>query len=73
MVTQPNNISFEELKYVLLAIGCEKRDGKGSHYIFHIPGTNSRLTVPKHKPVRACYIRQALRIFGLEEIRDEEN
>ncbi|MXI85784.1 type II toxin-antitoxin system HicA family toxin [Sphaerochaeta halotolerans] len=54
-------------------MGCEKRDGKGSHYIFYIPGTNSRLTVPKHKPVRACYIRQALRIFGLEEIRDEEN
>lgn len=73
MKTQPNNISYEELTYVLITIGCERRDGKGSHFIFHLPGSNARLTVPKKKSVKACYIRQAVRIFSLEDLLDEEN
>ena len=40
---------------------------------FHLPGSNARLTVPKKKPVKACYIRQAVRIFSLEDLLDEEN
>ena len=41
MKSQPNNISFEELSYVLMHIGCEQSEGKGSHYIFYDPNTHS--------------------------------
>lgn len=73
MKTQPNNISFDELSYVLISIGCERREGKGSHYIFFIPGTNLRQTVPKRKPVKAIYIKRTFDVFGLEEKLNEEN
>lgn len=73
MKSQPNNISFEELSYVLTHIGCEQHEGKGSHYIFHDPSTHSRLIVPKHKPVKACYIKQVFDVFNLEEKLHEKN
>ncbi|MGH0052016.1 MAG: type II toxin-antitoxin system HicA family toxin [Sphaerochaetaceae bacterium] len=73
MQSQPNNISFEELCYVLEHIGCVKHNTGGSHFIFTIPGTRSMLSVPKHKPVKATYVKKAFAIFALEEKLDEKN
>ena len=36
MLNQPNDIDCTELRYVLLAIGCNERRGKGSHTFFPI-------------------------------------
>jgi len=36
MLNQPNDIEYAELRYVLLAIGCNERRGKGSHTFFPI-------------------------------------
>jgi len=73
MQSQPNNISFDELCYVLEHVGCVKRNTGGSPFIFRLPDTRLMLSVPKHKPVKATYIKQAFRIFALEEKLDEEN
>lgn len=73
MQSQPNNISFDELCYVLEHIGCVKHATGGSHFVFKIPNASLMLSVPKHKPVKATYIRQAFKIFSLEEKLDEED
>jgi predicted RNA binding protein YcfA (HicA-like mRNA interferase family) len=73
MQSQPNSISFNELCYVLEHIGCVKHDTGGSHFVFRLPNTRLMLSVPKHKPVKATYIKQAFKIFALEENLDEEN
>ncbi|MEA4861626.1 MAG: type II toxin-antitoxin system HicA family toxin [Sphaerochaeta sp.] len=73
MKSQPANIRFEDLSYVLTHCGCEQNAGKGSHYIYYNPITKKRLTVPKHKPVKACYIRQAFELFDLEEVLHDED
>ncbi len=73
MKSQPVNISFEELSYVLLHVGCERNEGKGSHYLFYHPTTKVRLTVPKKKPVKTCYIRQEYYLFNLEEKLSEKD
>ena len=69
----PNNISFDELCYVLEHIGCVKHAKRWEPLRFKIPNASLMLSVPKHKPVKAAYIRQAFKIFSLEEKLDEED
>lgn len=71
LLSQPNDIDFNELRYVLLSIGCHERQGKGSHVIFSNPTTGTRLSVPVQKPLRSCYVNKVIKLFELKEKYDE--
>lgn len=72
LLSQPNDIDYDELRYVLLGLGCVERDGgKGSHVVFSHPDTGERITVPVQKPLKRCYIIQVIKMFGLKEKYDE--
>ena len=72
ILSQPNDIDYDELRYVLLYLGCvERNGGKGSHVIFSHPATGARITVPIQKPLKRCYIIQVIKMFRLKENYDE--
>ena len=53
------NISFAQLRSVLLRLGFEQRTSSGSHYTFSHPEVRSILTVPKRKPLKPIYVKKA--------------
>ena len=62
MRRNPKNIRPEELEGVLLRLGFEKRQGRGSHTIYKFG--EYRLTVPYKKPfLKTIYIKLALEII----------
>ncbi len=65
----PNNVSFEELRTLLLDFGFRLERSSGSHHVFRIDlnGEPSNITIPFVRPVKAIYVRQAL---GLIEEAD---
>lgn len=72
LLSQPNDIDYDELRYVLLRLGCvERNGGKGSHVVFSHPATGDRITVPVQKPLKRCYIIQVIKMFRLKENYDE--
>lgn len=72
LLSQPNDIAYDELRYVLLGLGCVERNGeRGSHVVFVHSVTGERITVPVQKPVKRCYIVQVIKMFGLKEKYDE--
>ncbi len=73
MISQPNDIDFETLDSVLRGIGCKVRNPGGSHYVYIHPNVTLPLSVPKAKPIKNCYIIQAIKLFGLQEKYNEIN
>jgi len=72
LVSQPNDVDYAELRYVLLGIGCIERKGaKGSHVIFSHPKVGIVITVPVQKPLKRNYIMQVIKLFALKEDYDE--
>lgn len=72
LISQPNNVDYEELRYVLLALGCvERNGGRGSHVIFTHKKMGIVVTVPIQRPLRRTYIVQVIKLFGLKESYDE--
>lgn len=72
LVSQPNDVDYEDLRYVLLGLGCVSRNGgKGSHVVFSHKKTGIVVTVPIQKPLRRSYIVQVIKLFGLKEQYDE--
>ena len=68
LVSQPNDVDYDELRYVLLGIGCvERNGGKGSHMVFFHRKTKIVITVPIQKPLKRAYIIQIIKLFGLME------
>jgi len=57
--SNPNNVSYEELERLLLWCGFTCRKSGGSHRHFKRPGSTT-YTVPEHKPVRKCYVLDAI-------------
>ena len=57
--TSDVSFTFEELRRVLLRLGFEQRAPKGSHYTFAHPDVPSILTIPKRKPLKPVYVRNA--------------
>ena len=55
----PKNVSFSDLRTLLLAFGFTERSGKGSHSIFKRKGCYP-LTVPFNRPVKQTYVKMAL-------------
>ena len=71
MISQPTSIDFKTLDSVLRGIGCKLRSPGGSHYVYIHPNVTLPLSVPKAKPIKKCYIIQAIKLFGLKEKYDE--
>jgi predicted RNA binding protein YcfA (HicA-like mRNA interferase family) len=67
MRSHPNSIDFVTVDYVLLHLGFEKREGKGSHVIYFKQETGETITIPKRKPIKTCYIQlilsQSMRLY----------
>jgi len=73
MLSQPNHIDFETLDSVLKGIGCTVRNNGSSHYFYKHPDLSTAITIPKARPVKHCYVIQAIKLFGLKEKYDEIN
>jgi len=58
--TNPNDVSFEELHKYLTMHGATFREGKGSHRVYRLNG--ERLTVPRQKPLKGTYVKQAIEL-----------
>ena len=72
LVSQPNDVDYDELRYVLLGLGCvERNGGRGSHVVFSHQKTGVVVTVPIQKPLKRNYIVQVIKLFGLKENYDE--
>ncbi|MGQ9533548.1 MAG: toxin HicA [Desulfotomaculales bacterium] len=59
----PKHVHFEDLRNLLLRAGFKERSPRGgsSHYTY-VKGTKI-LTVPKTTPVKAVYVRKALKLL----------
>jgi hypothetical protein len=70
IVRNPKDIDFEELDKLLRQYGFKCRQpGKGSsHYIYHHPELLEALSIPKARPVKAVYVRQA--IAAIEKLKE---
>jgi len=65
-------VDYEELRYVLLGIGCIERKGsKGSHVVFSHPKAWIVIIVPIQKSLKRSYIMQVIKLFALKENYDE--
>lgn len=71
--TSDVNFTFEELRRVLLRLGFEQRSPKSgsSHYTFVHPGADSILTIPKQKPLKPVYVKNARKIITENQLTDD--
>ncbi len=70
IVLNPKDVKFEDLDKLLKQFGFKCRQpGKGSsHYIYHHPGLPDLLSIPKARPIKAIYVKQA--IAAIERLRE---
>lgn len=70
IVSNPKDVDFEELDKLLKQYGFKCRQpGKGSsHYIYYHQKLQEALSIPKARPVKAVYVRQA--IAAIEKLRE---
>jgi len=59
----PSAGTFEDVDNLLRWCGFELRRVKGSHHIYKRPGYDLIVTVPRHKPLRTVYVRNAVALF----------
>lgn len=69
----PNDISADELAWVLVRIGFVDRGGKGSHRVFRHPNLRKSITIPNQNPLKVAYVVQARNLIEevLEQLEDE--
>ena len=69
----PNNISADDLAWILGALGFDDRGGKGSHRVFKHPELRKSITIPGQNPLKVTYVVQARKLIEevLEYIEDE--
>lgn len=68
MKNNPKNVKFEDIDKLLTKIGGFSRSnprGGSSHYTYSHPNLVDILTIPKDRPVKAIYIKRALKYFDL--------
>lgn len=63
--------SPSELESILLALGFERRPGKGDHRIYRHAGTGVRLIIDPRKPLLPVYVRLALK--AIDEVLNHED
>ncbi len=70
MHNNPKDIPFHKIESLLLYYGCQVRQPRGgsSHYIFSHQALDYCLTIPKNRPVKAHYVKNALKM--IEDIKD---
>jgi predicted RNA binding protein YcfA (HicA-like mRNA interferase family) len=70
IVRNPQNVDFKELDKILKYYGFQCRQpGKGSsHYIYYNPDLPDILSIPKARPVKAIYVKQA--IAAIEKLKE---
>jgi predicted RNA binding protein YcfA (HicA-like mRNA interferase family) len=61
----PNDVTLKELELVLLDFGFTFRQAVGSHHTYYvvIDGVSKLLTVPYHRPIKAIYVKKALKLI----------
>lgn len=64
MKNSPNSITPRELDRVLNNRGFVLTHRTGSHATYKNISTNTRLVIPIHNPIKACYIDETLRKIG---------
>ncbi len=64
MKRTPNSITFRELDRVLSNKGFDVKRQNGSHVVYHNTMNNEMLVIPKHNPIKECYIDAALIKIG---------
>ncbi len=69
----PNDISADDLAWVLGAVGFGDRGGKGSHRVFKHPDLRKSITIPNQSPLKVAYVVQARKLIEevLEQVEDE--
>ncbi|MCL4880316.1 MAG: type II toxin-antitoxin system HicA family toxin [Anaerolineae bacterium] len=70
----PKNVSFEDLRQLLELYGFELKRTKGSHssFVGKAAGKKVLLVVPHHKPLKAVYVKKALKFIERIEGNDDE-
>jgi predicted RNA binding protein YcfA (HicA-like mRNA interferase family) len=63
VAANPKNCNFEDLARLLEAAGFNHRHGKGSHHYFK--RGRYPLSVPYGRPVKECYVHEALELVKL--------
>lgn len=59
----PGSGTFEDVHNLLTWCGFELRRVTGAHHIYKRAGHDLIITVPRHKPLKAIYVKQALAVF----------
>lgn len=67
IVNNPKNVNFEDIDKLLKQNGftCRQPSGGSSHYIYYHPELpGDKLTVPKDRPVKAIYVKEAINLIN---------
>lgn len=61
----PNNVSLNDLRTVLVEYGFEFQRAAGSHHTFHyqIGGETKLLVIPFRRPLKPIYVRRAVELI----------
>jgi len=73
IVNNPKDVNFDELDKLLKQNDFKcRQSGKGSsHYIYHHPELMDLLSIPKTRPIKAIYVKQALAAIERLQERSE--
>ena len=71
ILSNPQDVRFEELDRLLKHFGVECRRVRGDHFIYKRKGYRA-LPIPRKTPVRSIYVKQALDLIeDLIELDEE--
>ncbi|WP_406678092.1 type II toxin-antitoxin system HicA family toxin [Neomoorella carbonis] len=59
----PRDVPWEDIDKVLKYYGFNCRHQGGSHYNYYHPELVEILTIPRRRPVKAIYVKQALELI----------
>lgn len=71
-LSEPPEVRFDEVYFLLKAFGFEEKRSRGSHHIFR-NSDGLKITVPKKggKMVKGIYVKQIVQLLNLTEWNDE--
>ncbi len=61
----PDSGAFEDAHNLLAWCGFKLQYVTGAHHVYKCAGHDLIITVPRHKPLKAIYIKQALAVFEM--------
>lgn len=71
IVNNPKDIDFDGLDKVLRQHGFKRRQPRkgSSHYVYHHPDLPDLISIPKARPVKAIYVKDA--IAAIEKLKEK--